>query len=174
MDAATALSDLQMMADHESDPALAVDELARILQTSRRVDVGGNNVGNNIDAPTWTPSTVYYVGDIVTPNPVNGSYWICSTPATSGAVEPVWPSVSGVQPFADAISDDDVRWNYSGMTWVPTWDLNAAAAKAWQVKAGKAAGRYNFTTDGQMFQRAQILGHCRAMEKSYRRKIANV
>jgi len=174
MDAATALSDLQMMADYESDPALTVGELARILETSRRVDIGGNNVGNSVDAPTWEPSTVYYVGNIVTPDPADGSYFMCSTPARSGSVQPVWPSVSGIQPFADAISDADVRWNYCGMTWVPTWNLNAAAAKAWQVKAGKVASRYNFTSDGQMFERAQMLGHCRTMEKSYRRKIANV
>ena len=35
--------------------------------------------------------------------------------------------------------------------WVATYDLNAAAAAGWRIKAGRVAHRFNFTTDGQSF-----------------------
>jgi hypothetical protein len=174
MDAATALLDLEMMVDSEADPVLSDAVLARILESARRVDIGGNPVGNVATVSVWTAGTFYAVGAVVTPDPADGYYWTCTTPATSGATQPDWPTTSGDQPFSVSISDADVEWLYAGTVWSPTWDLNAAAAKGWQIKAGKVASRFDFTTDGQSFQRAQMLDHCRSMERSYRRKIAVV
>jgi hypothetical protein len=39
--------------------------------------------------------------------------------------------------------------------WVPTYNLNSAAARGWEMKAGKCAGEYQFETDGQIFLRHQ-------------------
>lgn len=60
----------------------------------------------------------------------------------------------------------------SDVDWVPTWDLNSSAAKGWELKAGKASARFAFTTDGQTFQRQQVLAHCNRMAATYRRRVA--
>lgn len=57
-----------------------------------------------------------------------------------------------------------------GAAWTPTWDLNYAAAEGWRRKAGIAAGRFNFTEDGQAFQRAQVYAHCVSQAEEYARK----
>jgi hypothetical protein len=48
-----------------------------------------------------------------------------------------------------------------------TWDLNAAAAEGWRRKMAKAAGRYQFSADGQSFSRDQVIAQCKAMVKIY-------
>lgn len=53
--------------------------------------------------------------------------------------------------------------------WTPTWDLRAAAAEGWRRKAGKVAGDYTFSTDGQSFSRSDMYAHCMEMSKQYRR-----
>lgn len=55
--------------------------------------------------------------------------------------------------------------------WVPTWDLDAAAAEGWAVKAGKAANLYSFTEDGQRFDRAAIYRHCIEQSRLYGRRL---
>lgn len=62
----------------------------------------------------------------------------------------------------------------SDAEWVPTWDLNAAAAEGWRWKAGKVAGRFSVTLDGASLQRAQIYAHCLGMADRYARKIVGV
>jgi hypothetical protein len=51
--------------------------------------------------------------------------------------------------------------------WVETYDVNAAAAEGWRWKAGKVAGAFTFSTDGQSFQRAQIYAHCLKQAQLY-------
>jgi len=82
-----------------------------------------------------------------------------------------------------ALSDEQVeslvelarRPDAEGLTaleegWTPTWDLNFAAAEGWRRKAGIAATRFNFSEDGQTFQRAQIYAHCIAQAEAYASK----
>lgn len=67
---------------------------------------------------------------------------------------------------ADDLAPDDDDWT-------PTYDrvgVYRAVAEGWTLKAGKAAGRFDFTTDGQTFRRSQIVDHCEAMAARYRRK----
>lgn len=57
--------------------------------------------------------------------------------------------------------------------WTPTYSVVGvyrAAAEAWTIKAGAAAGRFDFTTDGQTFRRSQVVDHCEGMAALYRRK----
>lgn len=57
--------------------------------------------------------------------------------------------------------------------WTPTYSTVGvwiAVKEAWLLKAGKAAARFDFATDGQRFQRSQVLDHCRAMADRYARK----
>lgn len=61
---------------------------------------------------------------------------------------------------------------YRGDTgWVPTWDVNAAAAEGWLRKAGRAAAKFNFAEDGQRFDRAQIYQHCKAQHLAYANRL---
>jgi len=48
-----------------------------------------------------------------------------------------------------------------------SYDLNAAAADVWRVKAANAAKMYSFSTDGQSFQRNQFMANCIQMAQYY-------
>lgn len=77
-----------------------------------------------------------------------------------------------------ALVDDAARADYLGhgpqdAGWEPTYDLNAAAADAWRLKAGLAAAQYSVTTDGATFQRNQIQEHCLAMATHYAARVTN-
>jgi hypothetical protein len=54
--------------------------------------------------------------------------------------------------------------------WVETFDLDAAAAEGWRIKAGRASSRFSFAEDGQHFDRAQVFAHCVAQAEQYARK----
>ncbi len=56
--------------------------------------------------------------------------------------------------------------------WTGTYDLNGAAAEGWRRKAGKVAGRFNFSTDGQSFQRAEMYKACLEMARHYAKRIS--
>lgn len=60
----------------------------------------------------------------------------------------------------------------TSVDWAPTWDINAAAAEGWRMKAAKAAGRFDFTTDGQTFQRSQLVAHCTQQNRIFLRRMA--
>ncbi len=60
----------------------------------------------------------------------------------------------------------------SAVGWVPTWDLDYAAAEGWLIKAGKAAQQFNFAEDSQRFDRSQKHSQCLAMEARYRNRVS--
>lgn len=51
--------------------------------------------------------------------------------------------------------------------WEPTWNLNAAAAEGWRLKAAKVAGDFNFSADGASYSKADVLAHCLDMEAKF-------
>ena len=55
--------------------------------------------------------------------------------------------------------------------WTPTYDLNRGAAEGWRWKAGQVAADFDFKTDGQEFNRSQVLRHCEQMVRHYSRRI---
>lgn len=58
--------------------------------------------------------------------------------------------------------------------WTATYSVQGlyrAAAEAWTIKAGKCAGKFDFTTDGQTFRRSQMVDHCEAQAAMWRRKL---
>lgn len=66
------------------------------------------------------------------------------------------------------------RPDSSGLTasdagWTATYDLQAAAADGWEIRAGRAAGAIDFGEDGQRFNRSQLYAQCMAMAALYRR-----
>lgn len=65
---------------------------------------------------------------------------------------------------SDGLTPDD-----SG--WTGTYDLNAAAAEGWRWKAAKVAGDFTFATDGQSFNRSDMVKACLEMSKTFRDRV---
>lgn len=59
----------------------------------------------------------------------------------------------------------------SDAAWVPTWDLNAAAALGWAWKAAKVVAHFPFSTDGQRFDRQYIHQQCMEQSRFYAFKV---
>jgi len=68
-----------------------------------------------------------------------------------------------VYPLLDPLGLAPYTWDYSTTppsqlaqdTWIPTYDLHAAAAQVWQEKASLHAGNFDFAADGASFSRSQ-------------------
>ena len=52
--------------------------------------------------------------------------------------------------------------------WIPTWDLNFAAAEGWSWKASKAATDFDYSDDAGSYSRKQVYDMCADREKYYR------
>lgn len=71
----------------------------------------------------------------------------------------------GYEPFLDATVYPAQQ--VVNPDWTETYDLAAAAADVWSEKAGAAASRFNFTTDGQTFNVQQIHENCLRMARHF-------
>ena len=60
------------------------------------------------------------------------------------------------RPMADGTAVD-------GLGYVDNYDANYAIGMAWEMKAGKAAGKYTFLAGGNQFIRSDMIRHCREM-----------
>lgn len=61
-----------------------------------------------------------------------------------------------------------------GDGYVPTWSTVGCyrvVAAGWEMKYGRAVGRYSFTTDGQTFNRQQTLDQIKHMRDMYKAKV---
>jgi len=170
MDADAARALLSSMLDADCDPALSESEVSTLVDLARIPDRFGNLPTNTSAAGVWATATGYLAGAVVTASPAAGRWWVCVTPGTSGGTQPSWPDLAGRPRGSATITDGDVVWVDAGSEWAPTWDLDYAAELGWEMKAGKAAGRFDFTTDGQTFRRGQVITHCNEMAARYRRK----
>lgn len=54
--------------------------------------------------------------------------------------------------------------------YVLTYDFAAAVAMGWELKAGKAAGSYDFSESGLSFDRSQIIKQCLDMARVWKSK----
>ena len=52
--------------------------------------------------------------------------------------------------------------------WIPTYDLNAAAADIWQEKGAALAGQYDFSADGGNYSRSQAYEQAMKQVRFYR------
>lgn len=52
------------------------------------------------------------------------------------------------------------------------YDINAAAADCWDLKAAKWAGQFDFSVDGGSYQQSQRVAHAKAQATAYRAKSA--
>jgi hypothetical protein len=58
--------------------------------------------------------------------------------------------------------------------WDETYDVYAATATVFEVKAARVANRFDFSTDGQALNRSQMAAHFMAMAKMWRARTAGV
>lgn len=52
--------------------------------------------------------------------------------------------------------------------WVPTWDLNYAAAEGWSIKAARASSDFTYSDDAGSYNRREVYDMCADREKHYR------
>ena len=53
--------------------------------------------------------------------------------------------------------------------YVDNYDANTGIRMAWEMKAGKAAGKYTFLAGGNQFIRSDMIRHCTEMADRWRR-----
>ncbi len=58
--------------------------------------------------------------------------------------------------------------NMVNPVWIPTYDLNAAAADLWEEKAGALAADYDFEADGAQYSRSQAYEQSMKQARYYR------
>jgi len=160
-----ALTQLQKMCAYDSHPTLDDEDLSLCLDAAKRPDSAGNSPANDAEAGSWVASTDYLAGAVIL---VSGRYWRATLTGTTGSAAPSWPDLAGYARTTWSVIDGDMTWVDNGAEWAPTWSLNAAAAAAWDRKAAKAAGDYDFGTDGQTFSRSQVVDTCMKMARRYR------
>ena len=147
----------------DQDPALSADEVTALVVLARRADDVFRWITDDTE---WAPATVYALNDRRAPITRNGHIYLATTPGTSGASEPAFPTALNA-----TVTDGSVVWTEAGGSWAPTYDLNAAAAEGWRWKAARVAGDFTFTTDAQVFNRAEVSAMCLAMADRYQRKV---
>jgi hypothetical protein len=59
-----------------------------------------------------------------------------------------------------------------GVGWTPTYDLNAAAAAGWMIKAARAAALTEVDPPGSGIVTSKVFDNCRAMARIYSAKRA--
>lgn len=79
-------------------------------------------------------------------------------------------------PLMDELGTDPYYWTTTNTTpvktfntnWIPTYNLNYAAADLWEEKAAAISGMFDFSADGGTYNRSQLHGHAMQMAKFYR------
>lgn len=170
MDEAVAMERLMRLVDASSDPELDTSDVWALLREAKRPDAVGNLPSNVTTAPTWAASTAYSYGTVVTASPAAGRWWMCVQAGTSAVTQPSWPDITGPPTSTQVADGDDVVWADVGGRWAPTWDLDAAAVRGWELKMSRVAGRYDFITDAQTFNRGQMIDHFETMADRHRRR----
>lgn len=163
---AEARTRLERLVAHTTPPTLGADEISALLLASARGDSAA--AVREQAAAEWKPTTAYADGDTVVPTVRNGLRYRVSVAGTSGAAEPAW-TTSGT------VTDGGVTWEIDTSTpaaWSPTYDLAAAAAEGWRMKAGLVSDRFRFADDGDSYDRDQIFAHCVRMADLYEQKAA--
>jgi hypothetical protein len=163
-----ALAELRRRTAPGKPPVLTDADYGAFLASARRPDRYGYLPDGLAD---WIAGAVYPVGAAVRPSTPNGHFYIVVDNNTDGAVsiEPApWPLLSGEQVTAP----DGYIWQEAGVTsYTPTYDLDQAAADAWEHKAGLAADQYNLSDNGLSLSRSQIMAQCQMQARYWRRKI---
>jgi hypothetical protein len=120
-------------------PVLADADLEAILSKVERATI-------------WTAATAYALNDVVIPATQNGLRFICVSPGTTGATEPVWPTQT-----RGVTGDGDAVWEEAGNQY-DLWDMDAAIHEGWKIKKSMAVV-YIGSDDGL----GDVYDHCADM-----------
>lgn len=173
-----AIRQIRQLCAADTFPTLDGYVLEDLLERFRRpdfrgvldVDVpnpdGSLRLAANGQYDVWAPSTAYTSGKMVVPIRRNGRVYSCSTPGTSGADAPLWPTTRG-----GTVTDGTVVWTETlAIVWQPAYDIFGAVAEGWRIKAGKVADKIDFMTQGDSYNGQQLHTHCLEMAKYYESK----
>lgn len=135
---------LEQMVSAASAPVLVASEIDTLMEIAKS------------GLLRWRSGAEYGVGAIVVPTSgVLDHQYRVTVGGLAGSTEPSWPLA------ADAtVTQGAVTYQEDGSP--ERWDLYGAAAEGWLLKAGKAAGRFDFSADGQTYDRSQV--HAAAMK----------
>ena len=83
-------------------------------------------------------------------------------------------------PLMDELGTEPYYWDYTtepptkvdNISWVPTYDLNAAAAVIWEEKASVVAVDFDFSADGGSYTRSQVYDQYMAQARRFASKRA--
>lgn len=165
---------LRRMVASDTFPTLDGYELSDLLRLARRpdhfgvLDVGVPARDGTVryaadgEYPVWAPGTAYAAGALVVPRRRNGKVYSCTVPGTSGSDDPGFPTTG-------TVTDGGVTWTAvpQAVVWLPTYDLNAAAAEGWRWKAGKTSDAIAFASQGDNYSADQLHAHCLEMARYY-------
>lgn len=154
MTRAQALAELRRRTAADEEPALSNADLSALLD------------GAGL-AAAWAAETEYAVGARVVTTGRNGRLYRCIQSGTSDTTEPAWGPDTDCYRGQYVLESTGVIWQDEGMAPPDLWDLDAAASNGWRQKAGLAAHRTYFASNGQMFSRQQLIGHCQEMADRY-------
>lgn len=73
--------------------------------------------------------------------------------------------------LASAALEDAAGLEPLNEEWTPTYDLNAAAAAGWLIKAGRASELTEVDPPGSGIVTSKVFDNCRAMARIYRAKV---
>lgn len=145
-------------------PRLSAEDVDDLLRYSSRVDAYGVEP-DGYDA--WQKSKIYEVGDYVVPEPRDGQYYKCTTAGTSSADQPTFD----YSPTGSTTTDGTVTWTHQGTAaWTPSYDLEAAAAEGWRIKAARVASQYDFKSDGGTLSKSQVIKNFLRMADEYQKR----
>jgi len=169
----TARQRLESALANTAEPILAADVVDDLLMTYRLMDRYGTPPDQY---HSWRPGTAYTLGTKVVVA-TRGEHDIqlggnayavfeAQDDGTSGADEPDWAA-----PGQNTV-DNDITWltTYDITYWTGDWNINAAAAAGWLLKAGLLSGTYGLTIAGNQLQRNQAYDHAIKMHQMYIRK----
>lgn len=147
----------------DKEPLLSEDQIDVLVRQSFRRDANNN-------APELAFERVgskeYKTGTRMVPMNRNGHVYICITSGVTASSE---PSFSGES--EEVVTDGSCVWMETGTTaWEPTYNQFASISLGWELKAAECAGIYQFSSDGQSFNRQQVYEHCIEMAKQWRMK----
>lgn len=163
----TAISRLSSMVAADDDPVLDSEKLVELLDMFAVADFLGNSSENKATVPLYANATTYIAGDVVRDNAFR--FWRAIIPGTSTGL--TFPAVTGiVQRIPYFVRDGEITWQDAGGLWIPTWDLNKAAAEGWRWKAAKLSKKFDFASDNQEFSVRQRHANALLMVEQYRRK----
>jgi hypothetical protein len=141
---------VKAMAQASVDPTLTDDQVGDVVDQAQTFQ-------------SYAASTAYTVGQIVQPSAPNGHRYECTTAGTTAASAPTWPTSKG-----SSVTDGTVTWTEAGPAHPEQYDVRRATYLAWLLKAGEATASYTFSSDGQSFNRSDLIQHCLEMADRYR------